>query len=130
MKNRFTIKHCAILMLIPLVVSTACATSRSVSAANAIATARYAIRDAEIKGAEQYAAKELATAREKLEEAKRTTPDVGVRVAAEATVGARLAAAIADRETARAQLAEARRVEREAVSLRRKTADAVREQAQ
>jgi len=130
MKNGFTIKHCAILMLIPLVISTACATSRSVSATNAIATARYAIRDAETKGAEQYAAQELATAREKLEEAKRATPDVGVKVAAEATVGARLAAAIADRETARAQLAEAQRVEREAGSLRRKTLDAVREQAQ
>ena len=130
MKNGFTIKQCAILTLIPLVVSTACASSRSVSATNAIATARYAIRDAETKGAEQYAAKELATAREKLEEAKRATPDVGVKVAAEATVGARLAAAIADRETARAQLAEAQRVEREAGSLRRKTTDAVREQAQ
>ncbi len=129
MKHGFTIKHCAILTLIPLVVSTACATSRSVSATNAIATARYAIRDAETKGAEQHAAKEMATAREKLEEAKRATPDVGVRVAAEATVGARLAAAIADRETARAQLAEAHRVEREAGSLRRKTTDAVREQA-
>jgi hypothetical protein len=129
MNSKSTIKYCAIVALIPLVLSTACATSRSVSATNAIATARYAIRDAETKGAERYASAELATARDKLEKARRATPDVGVKVAAEATVTARLAGAIAHRETAVAQLAEAQRVEREAEALRRKATDAAREQA-
>jgi len=129
MTSKSIIKYCAVLALFPLVLSTACATSRSVSATNAIATARYAIRDAETKGAELHAAKELAAAKEKLETAKRATPDVGVNVAAEATVTARLASAIADREMARAQLEEAQRVEEETKALRRKTTNAVQEQA-
>ena len=98
------------------------------TAKNEIATARYAIRDAENNGAAQHAPAELAAAREKLEDAKRATPDVAVRLAAEATVDARLGSAIAARDNAIAQLAEAERVEREAAALRSKTTDAVQEQ--
>jgi hypothetical protein len=119
----------ALVLLVALATS-ACATRGSVSASNEIATARYAIRDAESQGGELYAAKELESARTKLAEAQRATPDVAVRRAEQALVDAQLASAIAARDGARAQLAEAQRVQREAERLRSETTEAVESRRQ
>ncbi len=106
-----------------------CAGPMTVASTNQIATARYAIREAESSQADIYAKAELGTARTKLEEAKHATPDIGVRLAEQATVNAQLASAIASREAARAQLAEARRVQRESGELRIETTEAVEERS-
>lgn len=115
----------SLLLLAPM--ATACASPTRVTAENQIATARYAIREASAQDAGSFAPKELADALAKFEQAKKTTPDVGIRLAEEATVLARLASAVARRESARAQLAEASRVQRTSETLRTETSDAVEE---
>ena len=107
--HRFGARHVVgtlVLLLWLPIVAGGCATKMTVAARNEIATAEYAIHDAVEGGAEQYAGEQLATARRKLEEARSATPDVAVRLAGEAVVDARLAQAIARRDTALAQLAE------------------------
>jgi hypothetical protein len=98
-----------------------------VGAKNQIATARYAIYEAESREAQLYAPEEIGLARAKLDEAEKATPDVGIRLAQQATVNAQLSAAISARESSRAQLAEAQRVQRAAGTLRLETTEAVEE---
>ena len=119
-----------VLVLLVALAAGACATRGSVSASNEIATARYAIRDAESQGGDIYAPKEIESARTKLAEAQRATPDVAVRKAEQALVDAQLATAIATRDSARAQLVEAQRVQREAETLRSETTEAVESRRQ
>ena len=109
--------------------ASACAGPMTVASKNQIATARYAIREAESSQADIYAKAELETARTNLEEARHATPDIGLRLAEQATVNAQLASAVASREAARAQLAEARRVQRESGELRIETTEAVEERS-
>jgi hypothetical protein len=108
-------------------VAVACASPMRVDAKNQIATARYAIYEAENREAQLYAPEEIALARAKLEEAQNAKLDVAGRLAQQATVNAQLAGAISARESARAQLAEARRVQRAAGTLRSETTEAVQE---
>ena len=105
----------------------ACASPMKVGAKNQIATARYAIYEAESREAQLYAPEEIGLARAKLDEAEKATPDVGIRLAQQATVNAQLSAAISARESSRAQLAEAQRVQRAAGTLRVETTEAVEE---
>jgi hypothetical protein len=109
--------------------ASACASRSTVAAKNNIATARFAIQDAELREAGLYAPEALREAREKLEEAKSVTPDIAQRRAEEATVTARLSAVIADRETALAQLMEAKRVKSATRTLGQETREAVEERA-
>jgi hypothetical protein len=118
------------LAILVLLAASACASRTTVDSKKRIATARYAIRDAEASQAGIYAQAELETARAKLEETRATTPDVAARLAEVATVNARLASAIAAREAARAQLAEAMRVQRESGELRIEATEAVEERSQ
>jgi hypothetical protein len=112
-------------LLAPIAI--ACASPAKVTAANQIATARYAIREAVAKDANLYAPDELQVARAKFDESQSATPDVGVRLAQQATVLARLASAVAARESAQAQLAEAVRVQSQSETLRVETIEAVEE---
>jgi hypothetical protein len=109
--------------------ASACAGPMTVASTNQIATARYAIREAESRQAGIYAKAELETAVAELEQARQATPDVGLRLAEQATVSAQLASAISAREGARAQLAEARRVQRESRETRIETTEAVEERS-
>lgn len=114
-----------VLVLLVAVAATGCASSLDVAAKSQIAAARYAILDAETQEAQLYAPEEIELARHRLEEAQAATPDVGIQLAEQATVNAQLASAIASRESAQAQLAEARRVQRAAGTLRVETIEAV-----
>jgi hypothetical protein len=125
-----TTRTLLVLTVLLSLAASACASRTTVASKNQIATARYAIREAESSQAGIYAEAELATARAKLEEARDATPDVGLRLAEEATVNAQLASAISAREAARAQLAEARRVQRKSGTLRVETTEAVEERSQ
>ena len=116
-------------VLISLAAS-ACAGPMTVASKNQIATARYAIREAESNQAGIYAAAELEIARANLEEARGAPSDLGLRLAETATVNAQLASAISAREAARAQLAEAKRVQRKSGILRTETTEAVEERSQ
>ncbi len=109
--------------------ASACAGPTTVASTNQIAAAGFAIREAESNKAGLYAETELATARTQLGEAKQATPDVGLRLAERATVSAQLASAIASRESARAQLAEAKRVQLESLETRIETTEAVEERS-
>jgi hypothetical protein len=116
----------AILMLLTPIL-TACAGPARVQAGNQIATARYAIREAIDKDAGSYAPQELQAAVAKFEEAQSAKADAGIRLAEQATVLARLASAVAVRDSAVAQLAEAVRVQRQSETLRSETIQAVEE---
>jgi hypothetical protein len=116
----------AILMLLAPI-ATACAGPTRVQAENQIATARYAIREAIDKDAGSYAPEELQVAVAKFEEARSAKAATGIRLAEQATVLARLASAVAVRESAVAQLAEAVRVQRQSETLRSETIQAVEE---
>jgi hypothetical protein len=122
--TRFAVLAMLVLM-VPMAV--ACAGPARVQADNEIVMARYAIREAGAKGAGAYAPKEFAGAVAKLEAAQKATPDKGIRLAEEATVMARLASAVAVRESAVAQLAEARTVQLQSERLRSETTQAVEE---
>ena len=125
-----TTRALLVLTALTSLAANACAGPMTVASKNQIATARYAIREAESNQAGIYAQAELETARAKLEEAKRAEPDDGVRLAEAATVNAQLASATAARETARAQLAEAKRVQRKSGTLRIEATEAVEERSQ
>lgn len=114
-----------LMLLVPMAV--ACAGPVRMHADNEIVMARYAIREAGAKGAGAYAPKELAGAVAKLEAAQKAGPVEGIRLAEEATVMARLASAVAVRESAVAQLAEARAVQLQSERLRSETTQAVEE---
>ena len=116
-----------LVLLAPM--ATACASPTRVIAENQIATARYAIREAVAKDAGSYAPEELQMAVTKFEAARNASPDAGIRLAQQATVMARLASAVAVRESARAQLAKAVRVQRQSEKLRTETIEAVEETA-
>ena len=107
----------------------ACATRGSVEAQNEIATAMFAIRDARVNGAETYAAEELEQAEKLLGSAQAASGTEAERLAEESTVHAQLAAAIAERESARTQKQDAKQLEREAGALRKRTTEAVEEQS-
>lgn len=115
----------SLLLLVPI--TFACAGPTRVTAENQIATARYAIRDAVSKDANLYAPEELQRAMAEYEQAKSQTAGEGIRLAQRATVLARLASAMAVRESARSQLAEAMRVESRSETLRSETIEAVEE---
>ena len=109
--------------------ASACAGPMTVASTNQIAAAGFAIREAESNKAGLYAETELEIARAELEEARLATSDVGLRLAEKATVNAQLASAIASREAARTQLAEAKRVQRESQETRIETTEAVEERS-
>jgi hypothetical protein len=117
-------------LAISMLLATACAGPTRVTAENQIATARYAIREASAKDAGSFAPTELEVAMAKFEEAKKATSGEGIRLAEEATVLARLASAVAERESARAQLEEAVRVQARSEQLRSETTEAVEETEQ
>ena len=125
-----TTRALLVLTVLTSLAASACAGPMTVASKNQIATARYAIREAESSQAGIYAEAELGIARAKLKEAKHATPDVGLRLAEAATVNAQLASAIAVREAARAQLTEAKRVQRKSGTLRVETTEAVEERSQ
>ena len=110
-----------------------CATRAEVSGHSAIATARYAIRTAENKQAERYAPEQLADAYRKVELAEKRVsdglPSAATRLAEQATVDAQLASAISDRAHAAEQLAEAKKVKKDAGRLRKETTQAAEERA-
>jgi len=117
-----------LMMGLAIVAFGGCATRANVSGQSAIATARYAIRDAENQTADQYSAVKLESAREKLEAAQKASkaakPGEAMRLADEATVDAKLAAALARKAQAEAALIEANRVRRENEALRSEALDA------
>jgi len=108
----------------------ACATRSKISASNEIATAQFAIRDARANGAETYSLERLNQAEALVEQARETSGAEAERLAEKALVHAQLAAAIAEREGARKQLAAAQKMESEAGALRERTTQAVEERLQ
>ncbi len=108
-----------------------CAHDRAVAAQGGIATGRYAIRNADRNNGNQYAPEQLAAARSKLSEAELALEDgyftSAILLAEEATVEAQLVKAIAARDEARAQRAEAKKVKQDASELRTMTTEAAEE---
>lgn len=117
-----------------LVGALGCATAADVSGRDAIATARYAITEAESQGAAEVAPEPLERARVKLAEAEELSEGGSAaaarRKADQAAVDAQLAGAVARREAARAKLEEVQKVGRDAYELRQETTDAARERVQ
>jgi hypothetical protein len=132
MRTSFRIGRFAgtITLLLTMVTLGACATRSKVSASNEIATAKFAIRDARANGAETYSMERLSQAEALLEEAKQTSGAEAERLAEKALVNAQLAAAVAEREGARKQLAASQKMESEAGALRERTTQAVEERLQ
>lgn len=116
------------LLLAAALIAPGCATSGA-SAKNAISTAMFAIRDARVRGAEEYAPAQLEQAELFLGGAQDAGGIDATRLAEKATVHAQMAAAIAAREAARATLEEAIRVQEEAGAVRDMTTEAVEENA-
>lgn len=112
------------LLLAALLLFPGCATGAA-SAKNAISTAMFAIRDARVNGADEYAPAQLEQAEVFLGSAQKTGGIEATRLAEKATVHAQMATAIASREAARATLEEARRVQEEAGAVRDMTTEAV-----
>ena len=121
---------CTIVLLVVMMTLGACATRSKVSASNEIATAKFAIRDARANGAETYSMERLSQAEALLEEAKQASGAEAERLAEKALVNAQLAAAVAERDGARKQLAASQKMESEAGALRERTTEAVEEQLQ
>jgi hypothetical protein len=121
---------CTIGLLVAMISLGACATRSTVSASNEIATAQFAIRDARANGAETYSLERLEQAEKLLVRAQQTTGAEAERFAEKALVNAQLAAAVAEREGARKQLAASQKMEREAGALRERTTQAVEERLQ
>ena len=132
MRNSFRTGRfaCTIVLLLATVLLGACATRSKVSASNEIATAKFAIRDARANGAETYSFEKLNQAEALVEEAQQTSGADAERLAEKALVHAQLAAAVAEREGARKQLAEVQKMESEAGALRERTTQAVEERLQ
>jgi hypothetical protein len=119
--------YAGLILVIVLAVLGGCATRSKISASNEIATARFAIRDAKTSGAETYALGALNEAEALVQEAERVKGEQAERLAEKALVRARLASAVAARESARQRLADAQRMERESEALRKRTTRAVEE---
>ncbi len=132
MRNSFRTGRfaCTIVLLLATVLLGACATRSKVSASNEIATAKFAIRDARANGAETYSLERLNRAEALVEQARETSGAEAERLAERALVHAQLAAAVAEREGARKQLAEVQKMESEAGALRERTTQAVEERLQ
>lgn len=109
---------------------TGCASSAKVSASNEIATAQFAIRDAQANGAEAHAPEPYRKANELLAEARKQSGYEAERTAATAIAYAQLSSTIAQRESARKQLRDARKMEQEAEALRVRTTNAVEDRLQ
>ena len=90
----------------------------------------FAIRDARANGAETYALETLQKAEALVQQAREVGGSDGERLAERATAYAQLAATVSARDTARQQLADAQKIEREAGALRERTTDAVEERLQ
>lgn len=105
----------------------ACATRSKITASNEIATAEFAIRDARANGAETYSLERLGQAEALLEQAREVSGAEAERLAEKALVNAQLAAAVAEREGAKKQLAASQKMESEAGALRERTTEAVEE---
>ena len=116
---------CTIVLLVSMVPLGACATRSKVSASNEIATAMFA----RANGAETYSLERLRQAEALVDEARQTSGAEAERLAEKALVHAQLAAAIAEREGARKQLAASQNMEREAGALRERTTQAVEDQS-
>ena len=117
-------------ILLMLVATAGCATRSRISASNEIATAEFAIRDAHASGAETYALPILKKAEMLVVDAKKASGDEAERLSERALANALLANTIAQRESARKQLADAKRMDREAEALKERTTQAVEEQLQ
>ena len=129
MKTSFRTRRYAstIVLLVAMLSLGACATRSKITASNEIATAQFAIRDARANGAETYSLERLNQAEALLEEARQASGAEAERLAEKALVNAQLAAAVAEREGARKQLAASQKMESEAGALRERTTQAVEE---
>jgi hypothetical protein len=119
-----------IVVVVGLLAITGCATRSKISASNEIATARFAIRDARASGAETYALNVLEQAEMLVGQAEEASGAEAERIAEQALVRAQLANTIAQRESARKQLLDAQRMDREAGALKNRTTRAVEERLQ
>jgi hypothetical protein len=119
-----------IVVVVGLLAITGCATRSKISASNEIATARFAIRDARASGAETYALNVLEQAEMLVGQAEEASGAEAERIAEQALVRAQLANTIAQRESARKQLLDAQRLDREAGALKNRTTRAVEERLQ
>jgi hypothetical protein len=119
-----------IVVVVGLLAIVGCATRSKISASNEIATARYAIRDARASGAETYALNVLQQAEMLVGQAEEASGAEAERIAEQALVRAQLANTIAQRESARKQLLDAQRMDREAGALKDRTTRAVEERMQ
>ena len=119
-----------IVVVVGLLAIVGCATRSKISASNEIATARYAIRDARASGAETYALNVLQQAEMLVGQAEEASGAEAERIAEQALVRAQLANTIAQRESARKQLLDAQRMDREAGALKNRTTRAVEERLQ
>lgn len=117
-------------ILLVFTLSAGCATRSRMYASNDIATAEFAIRDAHASGAETFALPILKKAEMLVAEAKQVGGDEAERLAERALANALLANTIAQRESARRQLADAKRMDREAEALKERTTQAVEERIQ
>jgi len=118
---------CTIVLLAAMLILGACATRSKITASNEIATAQFAIRDARANGAETYSLERLGQAEALLEQAREASGAEAERLAEKALVNAQLAAAVAEREGAKKQLAASQKMESEAGALRERTTEAVEE---
>lgn len=119
-----------IVVVVGLLAIMGCATRSKISASNEIATARFAIRDARASGAETYALNVLEQAEMLVGQAEEASGAEAERIAEQALVRAQLANTIAQRESARKQLLDAQRLDREAGALKNRTTRAVEERLQ
>jgi hypothetical protein len=119
-----------IVVVVGLLAIMGCATRSKISASNEIATARFAIRDARASGAETYALNVLQQAEMLVGQAEEASGAEAERIAEQALVRAQLANTIAQRESARKQLLDAQRMDREAGALKDRTTRAVEERMQ
>jgi hypothetical protein len=119
-----------IVSLVGLLMMGGCATRAKVSASNEIAMAKFAIRDARASGAETHALGVLQAAEAFVAEASESSGADAERIAEKALVHAQLANTIAQRESARKQLLDAQKIDREAGALRERTTQAVEERLQ
>jgi len=119
-----------VILLVGLLLLGGCASRARISASNEIATAMFAIRDARASGAETYALPVLQQAESLVVEARESSGADAERLAERALANALLANTIAQRESARKQLADAQRMDREAEALKERTTQAVEERLQ
>jgi hypothetical protein len=126
-RSRFAL---GIVIFLSLSMLAGCASRARISASNEIATAMFAIRDARASGAETYSLPVLEQAEALVEEARETSGAEAERLAERALANALLANTIAQRESARKQLADAQSIDREAGALKERTTQAVEERLQ